>query len=234
MEGYPCSACGRVLATARGRASHMGQVCFSGSWQDRFWFKVDKDGPNGCWVWLGEKGRGYGSFRRAEGARHERAHRVSYELLVGPIPDGLTIDHLCRNPSCVNPARLEPVTPRVNVLRGQTITAANAAKTHCVRGHELAGENLYSYVKASGRTGRGCRLCRAMQDREAYARRSDPIPHARPPRPDVATVCANGHLRTDKNTYRGTRRGHVELSCRICNREAARRCQARRRTDMVP
>ena len=103
---------------------------------ERFWSKVDKDGPGGCWLWTAsQNGYGYGKFK----APHAfvASHRYAYELLVGPIPDGLQIDHLCRNRACVNPAHLEPVTQRVNLMRGNTLASINARKTHCIRGHEF-------------------------------------------------------------------------------------------------
>jgi hypothetical protein len=93
--------------------------------EDRFWAKVKKDGPvpgyapqlGGCWLWTGAKhALGYGQQRIDW--RIVPAHRFSYELLVGPIPEGLQIDHLCRVPSCVRPSHLEPVTHRENGLRG--------------------------------------------------------------------------------------------------------------------
>lgn len=81
----------------------------------RFWSKVDKR-PGGCWLWTGTMLRsGYGQFRLGLG--HVRAHRFAYELLVGPIPEGLTLDHLCRVTACVNPLHLEPVTLSENVKR---------------------------------------------------------------------------------------------------------------------
>lgn len=102
---------------------------------DRFWAKVDKEGPGGCWLWAAYVNPdGYGEFWPTTD-RHVGAHRYSYELNVGPIPEGLHIDHLCRVRNCVNPAHLEPVTCRENLLRGDTFQAANAAKTHCPQGH---------------------------------------------------------------------------------------------------
>jgi hypothetical protein len=83
------------------------------------------------------------------------AHRLVYEELVGPIPEGMELDHLCRNTSCVNPAHLEPVPHRVNVLRGVGPTAENAVKTECVNGHPLTGRNLC--IRKEG--GRKCRTC---------------------------------------------------------------------------
>ncbi len=101
---------------------------------DRFWEKVDRDGPDGCWVWTGaNNGAGYGQIRIDD--RNRYAHRVAYELEVGPIPESLFIDHLCRNRGCVNPAHLEPVTNAENILRGTAPTAVNARKKACPKGH---------------------------------------------------------------------------------------------------
>jgi len=113
--------------------------------------------PNsGCWIWLGGLGRsGYGRYQ------NKPAHRVSFEAHGGVIPDGLVIDHLCRNILCVNPSPLEPVTTRVNTLRGIGPTAINAKKTHCPSGHPLSGRNL------DVRKGkRYCRLCQNRFDRD--------------------------------------------------------------------
>ena len=104
---------------------------------ERFWPKVEK--TDTCWLWTAGKSHdGYG-FIGTGGRRapHVYAHRYAYESLVGPIPDGLQLDHLCRVRNCVNPAHLEPVTARVNHSR-----TPKATKTHCVRGHEYAAGNL--------------------------------------------------------------------------------------------
>lgn len=118
----------------------------------RFFAKVNK--TSGCWLWTASKRRGYGAFY-FEG-RHWAAHRWAYEHLVGPIPAGLQLDHLCRVPACVNPNHLEPVTGRVNLLRGDTFQAANARKTRCVNGHPFSPEN--TYIIKDGK--RACRTCR--------------------------------------------------------------------------
>lgn len=132
--------------------------------EQRFWEKVQK--TDGCWEWLAAKNRwGYGVFYGGE--RAEQAHRFAYRTLIGPIPEGLTIDHLCRNPGCVNPAHLEPVTQRENVLRGETRTAANAAKTHCPQGHPYDEENTYLAPSGS----RICRACQREHQRQHYLRR---------------------------------------------------------------
>jgi hypothetical protein len=128
---------------------------------ERFWKKVDRRGDHECWEWLGLKNRGYGLYSRY------RAHRYAYEQLVGPIPDGLTLDHLCRNPGCVNPAHLEPCTAVENAMRGNSPPAANARKTHCKYGHELTPENTYY----PPRGGRECRTCKAHLARLQEKRR---------------------------------------------------------------
>ncbi len=139
----------------------------------RFWSHVDKDGPlpkwapflGPCWIWtLAPDKHGYGQFGTWEQNRKRtyRAHKWSYEDVVGLVPDGLELDHLCKVPMCVRPDHLEPVTHRENLLRGRTITARNAAVTHCPKGHEYDEEN-------TGRTIRGSRYCRRC-DREGQRR----------------------------------------------------------------
>lgn len=108
----------------------------------------------GCWLWTRVKTpQGYGLFWN--GQRRVGAHRYSYERFVGPIPTGLTIDHLCRVHSCINPQHLEAVTNRENALRGVSPVAQRARQTHCKRGHEFTPENTYRV----GKHGRGCRQC---------------------------------------------------------------------------
>lgn len=128
-----------------------------GSVIERFLQKVTQgDTPRSCWLWhAGSHGRsGYGSFRWR--GKPTMAHRVAYELFVGPIPDGLTLDHLCRIRPCVNPKHLEPVPFAVNVARGISPTAINARKTHCPQGHPYDAVN--TLPKKNG--GRDCRACR--------------------------------------------------------------------------
>jgi hypothetical protein len=109
---------------------------------------------NDCWNWQKTKNTwGYGYIR--VGPKTRQAHRVSYEAFVGPIPSGLTIDHLCRNPGCVNPAHLEAVPLAENLRRGTSFSAKNAQKTHCANGHEFSGDNLY--MRPDG--ARQCRPC---------------------------------------------------------------------------
>lgn len=108
----------------------------------RFWSKVESGNETHCWVWRGRKHRqGYGWFDL--GRSQVLAHRIAFTLARGRIPDGLVLDHLCRNPSCVNPAHLEPVSHRENCLRGTSPLALKARQTHCVHGHEFTPENTY-------------------------------------------------------------------------------------------
>ena len=102
--------------------------------------KVDQ--TNGCWIWPGARQAGSGYALADIDGKTSLLHRAVYKALVGPIPEGLTIDHLCRVTSCVNPAHMEPVTLRENILRSDRVTAVNARKTHCPHGHEYAGVNL--------------------------------------------------------------------------------------------
>lgn len=127
---------------------------------ERFWFNVDKSGD--CWEWTaGHSGNGYAQFQVGE--RPHPAHRIAYLLLIGPIPDGLVLDHLCRNINCVNPAHLEPVTRVENIQRGENHWRN---KTHCPQGHEYTPENTYVY-----RGRRQCRTCSAVYKRQYKARK---------------------------------------------------------------
>lgn len=124
---------------------------------ERFLSKIEVDPATDCWLWTaGLANGGYGKFK-ANGRTH-LAHRWYYEDLYGAVPAELQLDHLCRVRACVNPNHLEPVTGRENLLRGDTFQAANAAKTHCPKGHPLAGDNLL----VSGAR-RYCRTCRRAQ-----------------------------------------------------------------------
>lgn len=120
-----------------------------------------------CWSWTAsctESGYGRVDWK---GYRHRMAHRVMYALLIGPIPEGLTLDHLCRNRCCVNPAHLEPVTLKENLARGFGVGAINKAKTHCRRGHDLGEGNHYVY---GGK--RYCKRCQSLRQK-AYLERKE-------------------------------------------------------------
>lgn len=124
--------------------------------KQRFLSKVTLPNDAGCMLWLAANaGGGYGRFY--DGQRDVYAHRFAYELWVGPIPDGLQLDHLCRTRLCVAPDHLEPVTARENNRRGVGPAALCAAKTHCAEGHPLAGANLRQADARRGR--RRCATC---------------------------------------------------------------------------
>ncbi len=126
-----------------------------GSDAERFWVKVDLTGD--CWEWTASKNKkGYGRFRFQGETR--LAHRVAYEMIVGPIPFGLTLDHLCRNHGCVRPEHLEPVTQRVNVERGDGLAAlarTHISKTHCPKNHPYDEGN----TRVTKQGWRRCRTC---------------------------------------------------------------------------
>jgi hypothetical protein len=133
---------------------------------ERIASKIEVD-ENNCWLWTAtQNGYGYGKLWWSGSTR--RAHRVVYQLLVGEIPASLQLDHLCRVRHCVNPAHLEPVTGRENLLRGDTIPAKCAAKTHCPKGHLLVGDNLVPSDLKRGH--RACLTCHRERDRAYRAR----------------------------------------------------------------
>ena len=120
-----------------------------------------------CWVWTGQTGRrgGYGQFCYRD--FQPVAHRVMYTAVHGPIPEGLTLDHLCRNPPCVNPKHMEVVSHKVNILRGISPSAVNAVKTTCPKGHAYD----MTAKRPDGRTYRRCSECRTGQRRARWHER---------------------------------------------------------------
>lgn len=136
---------------------------------DRFKEKIDTNQNTECWLWTGAKqSDGYGVVG------HENkiylAHRKIYEILVGKIPEGLELDHKCRNRSCVNPAHLEPVTHKENVLRGKSPSAKNSIKTHCNNGHKFTDENTANPKNKKGVVYRRCRICARKSKNDCMAR----------------------------------------------------------------
>lgn len=147
---------------------------------ERFWSSVDK--TDDCWNWKAGLNQGYGVFLTPTIGRKWGAHRFAYETVVGPLPDGLVIDHRCHSDAvargectggddcphrrCVNPDHLEPVTVRENTMRGAGPTSINAKKTHCPRGHEFTLENT-GYEPSGGRK---CRRCAVRADARYRAR----------------------------------------------------------------
>ena len=138
--------------------------------EELFWSRVDKTGPNGCWLWTSYIGsNGYGKFTTTHWSRG--AHRVAYELAIGTIPQELQLDHLCRVRHCVNPKHLEVVTAKENTLRGNGLAAQNAKKTHCPQNHPYDSQNT-GYRK-NGRS----RACKECHRRETAARKAHRLEH---------------------------------------------------------
>jgi len=140
----------------------------------RFWEKVDKNSPNNCWEWKSAiRGNGYGAFFTHlidEGRKCHGAHRYSWTLANGPIPEGLWVLHKCDNRICVNPEHLflgdraDNMRDCANKKRVCTIGQSN--KTHCLRGHEFTASN----TKLSKNGHRSCKACIAMREKLARAR----------------------------------------------------------------
>lgn len=134
----------------------------------RFWAKVVK--TESCWIWTGAKTPyGHGNLNTGQPGHSRVAHRFGYEFMVGQVPDGLELDHLCRNPPCVRPEHLEPVTHLENVRRGES-GQWQAAKTHCPKGHEYTPENTDLRKHSRGGPNRVCVSCRRINGREAQRR----------------------------------------------------------------
>lgn len=133
----------------------------------RFWKKV-KVTPEGCWLWTaGKYSNGYGLFTVSgkPPRKNALAHRYAYEHLVGPVPEGMDLDHTCRVRHCVNPAHLEPVTRSENLRRSPLMGRFQSQKTHCPQGHPLSGDNLYEHAGK-----RQCRQCRLEQKQRKHAK----------------------------------------------------------------
>lgn len=147
------------------------------------------------------------------------AHRLAYIKLIGPIPDGLTLDHGCRNRRCCNPWHLEPMTLAENNALGESPSAINARKTHCPKGHPLSGDNLMIETTPSGRETRRCYSCRREHANAQYHRTK----RQRHFNPSSATHCKRGHPFSGDNL--GTRADGSRF-CRECYRVAARNATA--------
>lgn len=169
MSSNPCirdgcerQAAWRQRCKAHYNADLLAGVIWRRTSEERFWESVEPTGF--CWTWTGNlNDAGYGRFG-ADG-RLYLAHRYAYGLLVGPIPDGTELDHLCRTRRCVNPDHLDPVTQVVNNRRSFSWAGQNHRKTHCPQGHEYTPENTY----LSRTNERHCRTCDRERTRERRA-----------------------------------------------------------------
>jgi hypothetical protein len=184
-------------------------ILFNKTAKKRFWAKVAIKLPSECWEWQGYvMPQGYGQF--GANGKHSLvlAHRMVYEFEVGKIPEGLTIDHLCYNRRCVNPAHLEAVTMKENILRADA-ASINRNKTHCPKGHAYDQQNTYVGVSGS----RFCRACRNLR----YRHVGTPMAQR--------THCPQGHAYTPENTitFRGSR------NCLACKRRRSREYVRRKR-----
>jgi hypothetical protein len=200
----------------------------------RFTAKYAVNKATGCWEWQAAKtGGGYGLFWLEK--TFHLAHRVAYEVLIGPIPEGLTIDHICKNPGCVNPSHMEPVTQGENLRRSESWSGQNMRKTHCPQGHPYEGDNL----KLTKEGFRQCRICTRektkawQQTQEAkdyhrdYARK---LYHKRRspdalPAPAERTHCPQGHAYEGENLI-VLKHGRA---CRACARQRQRAYVQRQR-----
>jgi hypothetical protein len=184
--------------------------------EERFWAKVDASGD--CWIWTGAKtSGGYGQSSYGHGSP-AIAHRMAWELLCGPIPEGRQLDHLCRVKLCVNPDHLEPVTPAENMRR------MFALRSHCKNGHPFSGDNLRLGTTRNGYTGRNCRTCL----REAERRWRGPSTQESPSAINARrTECVHGHPFDEKNTRVVVfESGRVERHCKECTRQNVRNRRA--------
>jgi hypothetical protein len=162
--------------------------------EQRFWAKVDKNGPNGCWEWTASTNQdGYGTFKTPKGSTGRgKAYRFSWELVNGPIPDGMTIDHLCKNVKCVNPDHLRIVTQSEN-SKGSWLITYYRERAHCHNGHELSPDNV---IYANNR--RTCKQCKAMWQSETNVRQLEKRMNER----EIARKAAGKPKHFDKMAHR--------------------------------
>lgn len=132
------------------------------------WCRISFASSKDCWIWQGKMQDGYGLT--GLGGKLKYAHRWVYIKIMGEVPEGKVLDHLCRTRNCVNPFHLEPVTIGENVMRGDTIGARNVKKTHCPNGHPYDDTHTYWRKDRNGK-GRHCRTC--VNEKRRASRRKD-------------------------------------------------------------
>jgi hypothetical protein len=174
----------------------------------------------GCWSWpLGNPNR-Y-KVVIISGKRHY-LHRLLYEQLVGPIPEGMEIDHRCCNPGCCNPSHLEAVPKRINILRGTSMAARWANRTHCDKGHPFDEENTLIRMH-HGKPIRRCRTCKNERERLYWAAASQRCKEHNEKRRGLRQdVCSKGHPLIEGNLYF---RSNGKRDCRTCVLERSRRAR---------
>lgn len=170
--GRACERCKKIFKGTGRTSRFCSKLCLwgrkskikalpRGNHLKRFWSNVDKS--TDCWIWKGAlSGKGYGLF--GFNKIRKSAHIISFELLNGLVPSDRELDHTCKNPPCINPSHLEPVTHQINMLRGNTFARVNKSKTHCPKGHEYNSENTRMAPNGS----RLCRECDRISSKMFY------------------------------------------------------------------
>lgn len=136
-------------------------------WMAWFGVRFIPEPNSGCWLWVGGTDGRYRYGKQSVMGEDRLAHRVAYEAMVGPIPSGLTIDHVCRTTLCVNTDHMRIVSMRENIMAGRSPWAINGARTHCKNGHAFSPENTRII-----RHGRSCRECQRAYDRRRRPRKT--------------------------------------------------------------
>jgi hypothetical protein len=191
---------------------------------------------NGCWVWNKHiTANGYSQISTGSRVTHSlqnrSGHRVSYEVFVGPLIEGMQIDHLCRNRACVNPDHLEQVTPRENIHRSDAVYKRLMAKTHCPKGHLYDEKNTYRSKSPSGGFTRSCITCRINRVKNKYRLLHPDVKEGMPlwAQNAAKTHCPKGHEYSTENTYLHNGGRH----CKECGKENQKRRLAIKRLERV-
>jgi HNH endonuclease len=191
--------------------------------EEDFWNRVDASGD--CWLWTGRlRASGYSEVRLYP-LEERLVHRVAWFLLCGPVPAGLTLDHLCRVRHCVNPDHLEPVTQQENNRRSQSRSAKLGRQVKCRRGHDFDKANTYVNVQGKRR----CRACQRILERQRPLKGTPTQGQIN----SAKTHCRNGHPYDATNTYVVTDGSHVKRTCRTCSRANDQRHRAKLKAQRV-